>query len=145
MLHFNESLPLFVGLFSVLVDLLVTPSSPTSQKDLYVTLATCHVIAMTSAVSNPIVYGWLNSNIRREFLQLLPASCACSAHRNSSSEGAKAATMGERVLIFVFIVAKNNLTLTSEGRLWKYIHCDSGSVIYCHHTKLNPSCFPCSR
>ncbi|XP_023723743.2 neuropeptide F receptor [Cryptotermes secundus] len=83
-----------LGLFSVLVDLLVTPTAPTSPRGLYVALATCHVVAMTSAVSNPIVYGWLNSNIRREFLQLLPARCACAANRHSSNERAKATTIG---------------------------------------------------
>jgi len=79
----------------VLVDLLVKHSVPMPPRDLYVALATCHVIAMTSAVSNPIVYGWLNSNIRREFLQLLPARCVCTTHRRSSNERAKATTIGE--------------------------------------------------
>ncbi|GFG35484.1 hypothetical protein Cfor_00548 [Coptotermes formosanus] len=83
-----------LGLYSVLVDLLVTPTAPTSPRGLYVALAACHVIAMTSAVSNPIVYGWLNSNIRREFLQLLPARCACATHRRSSNERAKATAIG---------------------------------------------------
>jgi hypothetical protein len=79
----------------VLVDLLVTPTEPTSPRGLYVALAACHVIAMTSAVSNPIVYGWLNSNIRREFVHLLPARCACAAYRRSSNDRAKATTIGE--------------------------------------------------
>ncbi|XP_046382345.1 neuropeptide Y receptor type 2-like [Ischnura elegans] len=47
-----------------------------SANELYVALAVCHATAMTSAVSNPIVYGWLNTNIRHEFVQLLPPKCA---------------------------------------------------------------------
>lgn len=78
----------------MLVDLLVTPTAPASPRGLYVALAACHVIAMTSAVSNPIVYGWLNSNIRREFLHLLPARCACATHRRSSNDRAKATAIG---------------------------------------------------
>jgi hypothetical protein len=100
-----------VGLYSVLVDLLVTPTAPTSPRGLYVALAACHVIAMTSAVSNPIVYGWLNSNIRREFLQLLPARCACATHRRSSNERAKATAIGKwrgasryALLVLVFLL-----------------------------------------
>ncbi|XP_076308814.1 neuropeptide F receptor-like [Tachypleus tridentatus] len=40
-------------------------------KDLYMTFAVCHLIAMTSATSNPILYGWLNTNIRRELIRLV--------------------------------------------------------------------------
>ncbi|XP_067008058.2 neuropeptide F receptor [Anabrus simplex] len=66
------------GLCSILADQLFT-----SSHSLYMAIAVCHVIAMTSAVSNPIVYGWLNSNIRHEFLQLLPDSCTFSLRRNT--------------------------------------------------------------
>lgn len=37
-----------------------------SAKNLYLCFVICHIIAMTSATTNPILYGWLNSNIRRE-------------------------------------------------------------------------------
>ncbi|CAH0387019.1 unnamed protein product [Bemisia tabaci] len=60
-------------------------------QDIYLPLAICHLIAMSSAVSNPIVYGLLNSNIRHELLQLLPKKCvpAPSRHqvrRNATEE-----------------------------------------------------------
>lgn len=59
-----------LGVFSLLSEVI---SPPDSSQSLYVTLAVCHVIAMTSAVSNPVMYGWMNSNIRQELTQLLPA------------------------------------------------------------------------
>ncbi|XP_046664430.1 neuropeptide F receptor-like [Homalodisca vitripennis] len=58
-----------LGIFS-LVSEVVAP--PDSSQSLYLTLAVCHVIAMSSAVSNPVMYGWMNSNIRQELMQLLP-------------------------------------------------------------------------
>lgn len=59
-----------LGVFSLLSEVI---SPPDSSQSLYVTLAICHVIAMSSAVSNPVMYGWMNSNIRQELIQLLPA------------------------------------------------------------------------
>jgi hypothetical protein len=58
--------------FSLVADLYIHMS----PHSLYVALATCHITAMTSAVSNPVVYGFLNSNIRHELCQLLPGRCA---------------------------------------------------------------------
>ena len=34
---------------------------------LYLVFALCHVTAMSTAVTNPLMYGWLNTNFRREF------------------------------------------------------------------------------
>lgn len=68
-----------LSLFSLTAEVLypADPSAPhhVSPQSLYVGFAVCHVIAMSSAVSNPIVYGWFNSNIRKEFLQLLQSKC----------------------------------------------------------------------
>lgn len=43
-----------------------------STENVYIATAVCHLIAMSSAISNPIVYGWLNNNIRRELMTVLP-------------------------------------------------------------------------
>ncbi|EEB15226.1 G-protein coupled receptor, putative [Pediculus humanus corporis] len=67
-----------LGCFSLLADLdgyfgiADTTSLRASSERLYIGLAIVHVIAMSSAISNPIVYGWMNINIRHEFYQLLP-------------------------------------------------------------------------
>ncbi|KAG8198311.1 hypothetical protein JTE90_021562 [Oedothorax gibbosus] len=39
-----------------------------SAENLYLGFVICHIIAMTSTTTNPILYGWLNSNIRKEIL-----------------------------------------------------------------------------
>ncbi|XP_014255781.1 neuropeptide F receptor-like [Cimex lectularius] len=80
-----------LGLFSLWADLLYTADSAKetsfSPESFFVALAACHVIAMSSAVSNPIVYGWLNSNIRRELLQLFSSSCSMNAMREGNGVG----------------------------------------------------------
>ncbi|XP_071540845.1 neuropeptide Y receptor type 6-like [Panulirus ornatus] len=39
---------------------------------LYTVFGACHMIAMSSACINPVLYGWLNTNLRRELLEFLP-------------------------------------------------------------------------
>ncbi|ALC46837.1 NPFR1, partial [Drosophila busckii] len=39
--------------------------------------AICHMIGMSSACSNPLLYGWLNDNFRKEFLEIL-----CRSHES---------------------------------------------------------------
>ena len=44
----------------------------------YALMATCHIVAMLSALLNPLLYGYSNTNIRRE-LRLRSASSAAPA------------------------------------------------------------------
>lgn len=44
------------------------------EKTMTVTYAVCHMFGMSSAVSNPLLYGWLNDNFRKEFEEIL---CCC--------------------------------------------------------------------
>ncbi|XP_054264011.1 neuropeptide F receptor-like [Macrosteles quadrilineatus] len=76
-----------LGIFSLTADIYYSGESYTevTSQDLYVTLAVCHITAMSSAVSNPVVYGWLNTNIRQEFLQLLPSKCANPARQDEGT------------------------------------------------------------
>jgi neuropeptide Y receptor len=39
--------------------------------------AMCHMIGMSSACSNPLLYGWLNENFRKEFKEILASICPC--------------------------------------------------------------------
>lgn len=77
-----------LSLFSLVVDVLYPPESipKVSAETLYVVLAICHIIAMTSAISNPIVYGWLNSNIRNEFLHLFSSKCTSNPNQNNEDQ-----------------------------------------------------------
>ena len=36
----------------------------------YFILGVCHCVAFSSCVSNPVLYGWLNTNLRKEFLKV---------------------------------------------------------------------------
>ncbi|RWS30988.1 Neuropeptide Y receptor type 6-like protein [Leptotrombidium deliense] len=43
-----------------------------------IVFACCHMIGMSSACSNPLLYGWLNDNFRKEFKEIL-APCSHSS------------------------------------------------------------------
>jgi len=38
--------------------------------------AVCHLLVLGSACTNPVLYGWLNDNFRREFVNIFCVSCA---------------------------------------------------------------------
>ncbi|KAL0277603.1 UNVERIFIED_CONTAM: hypothetical protein PYX00_004836 [Menopon gallinae] len=38
-----------------------------NPKTIYVAFAVCHIFAMSTTITNPLLYGWLNPNFRREF------------------------------------------------------------------------------
>ncbi|XP_016970622.1 neuropeptide F receptor [Drosophila rhopaloa] len=57
--------------------------SPVTQ-NMLVRYAICHMIGMSSACSNPLLYGWLNDNFRKEFHELL---CLCSEPTNVALNG----------------------------------------------------------
>lgn len=85
-----------LGSFSLLADLVTSEMMMHgSPQNLYTALAVVHGIAMSSAISNPIVYGWLNSNIRHEFLQLLPARCTACCAKSQDADVAIGATAVE--------------------------------------------------
>ncbi len=39
-------------------------------ENLYLTYAVCHLSSMTSAISNPVMYGFMNENFRQEFVKI---------------------------------------------------------------------------
>ncbi len=45
-------------------------SDPCCSQVYYFTLGLAHVCAMSSTVSNPVLYGWLNTNLRKEFIKV---------------------------------------------------------------------------
>ncbi len=40
----------------------------------------CHLLVLSSACSNPVLYGWLNENFRREFVKVLCKCCKNSSY-----------------------------------------------------------------
>ncbi|OWR47452.1 neuropeptide receptor A4 [Danaus plexippus plexippus] len=51
------------------------------EKSMTITYAICHMFGMSSAVSNPLLYGWLNDNFRKEFEEIL---CCCRQKRQKN-------------------------------------------------------------
>jgi hypothetical protein len=65
--HFLSWLPLnVVNIIFTTFDSEKTPLF-SNIEHLFITYAVCHLASMTSAVSNPILYGFMNENFRREF------------------------------------------------------------------------------
>jgi len=52
----------------------------------------CHLLTLSSACCNPLLYGWLNDNFRREFIKAL--CCCSSAAKASARAGTGATTVG---------------------------------------------------
>ncbi|KAJ6637638.1 Neuropeptide F receptor [Pseudolycoriella hygida] len=51
-------------------------------QDLLVMYAVCHMMGMSSACSNPVLYGWLNENFKKEFREILHLDGACNRGNN---------------------------------------------------------------
>ncbi|XP_063228406.1 neuropeptide F receptor-like [Bacillus rossius redtenbacheri] len=47
------------------------------RRSMMVCYAVCHMMGMSSACSNPLLYGWLNDNFRKEFKEILARACPC--------------------------------------------------------------------
>lgn len=55
------------------------------NQDLLVIYAICHMMGMSSACSNPVLYGWLNENFKKEFREILHLDRACNSGINERS------------------------------------------------------------
>ncbi|KAK4319864.1 hypothetical protein Pmani_009250 [Petrolisthes manimaculis] len=70
-----------LNLYNVVVDL----HNPFGEdtETMLVVYAVCHMAGMSSACSNPLLYGWLNDNFRKEFLEIHGLVCPCCASLTS--------------------------------------------------------------
>ncbi len=68
--HFMSWLPL--NTVNVIITTLDSDDDPLFEdiENLFITYAICHVASMTSAISNPVLYGFMNENFRVEFVSL---------------------------------------------------------------------------
>ncbi|GFR13763.1 neuropeptide F receptor [Trichonephila clavata] len=55
-------------------------------ESLYLGFVVCHIIAMTSTTTNPILYGWFNSNIRKEILTVKDNISSVISNRKRSKQ-----------------------------------------------------------
>lgn len=61
----------------------------------YITYAVCHMMGMSSACSNPLLYGWLNDNFRKEFNEIICCGRDSSYAHPSIRSHSKNKTMPE--------------------------------------------------
>ena len=59
-----------LDLYATFLHVFKIKEHPLSDEIVCIIFGCCHLIAMTSACSNPILYGWLNDNIRAEFQRM---------------------------------------------------------------------------
>ncbi|KAK3095186.1 hypothetical protein FSP39_011183 [Pinctada imbricata] len=62
-----------LNIFNILSDFRFT----LFQRDININLAyvVCHMLVLSSACTNPLLYGWLNENFRSEFIKILCCTC----------------------------------------------------------------------
>lgn len=62
-----------------LYNLIVDFSNPFGDdlETMLVVYAVCHMMGMSSACSNPLMYGWLNDNFKKEFLEIIGIVLPC--------------------------------------------------------------------
>lgn len=65
-----------LNIFNILTDFNIYLFSGTINVNLVYII--CHMLVLSSACTNPLLYGWLNENFRNEFLKIL--CCNCCAH-----------------------------------------------------------------
>ncbi|KAK6621926.1 hypothetical protein RUM44_001733 [Polyplax serrata] len=53
------------------------PEMNQNPKLVYILFAFCHILAMSSTITNPLLYGWLNTNFRREFTTIFARVSSC--------------------------------------------------------------------
>ena len=75
--HFTSWLPLNV--INIVLTMFDSDESPlfTNVEHLYIAYAMCHLASMTSAISNPVLYGFMNDNFRGEFDKIWQRFCKC--------------------------------------------------------------------
>lgn len=68
-----------LNVYNLVADL--TPGIDFNTQPLIVAYAICHMIGMSSACSNPVLYGWLNDNFWKEFKDIM---CIKSNNENTT-------------------------------------------------------------
>ena len=81
-----------LNVYNVVVDLFAYPTEET----MLIVYSCCHMVGMTSALINPLLYGWLNENFRREFLDIAHSIFACIYWPRNSNPPVQHATVRTR-------------------------------------------------
>lgn len=63
----------------------LSPTLRDDRKSFLIVFALCHMVGMSSACSNPLLYGWLNESFRKEFKELF-SCCRKTSSRQGSPD-----------------------------------------------------------
>lgn len=80
--------------------------------DINLAYVICHTLVLSSACTNPVLYGWLNENFRIEFVKVLRCHC-CTVVRGVIKESVCCGPQ-QQVPVIVFTKEKNGNTGQSE-------------------------------
>ena len=75
-----------LNVLNVIVDL--TDPFKNDKQTYLIIYAICHMIGMSSACSNPVLYGWLNENFRKEFKDIWSSVRSCLTGSRPNGIGA---------------------------------------------------------
>ena len=84
----------------------------------YFILGVCHCVAFSSCVSNPVLYGWLNTNLRKEFLKVKMMMMMMMMCKMDKS--AKVVSLLQKCKVCVFCQVARIYWLHSNSKLAKY-------------------------
>ena len=84
--HFTSWLPL--NLANVIITTLDSEENPLFEdiENLYILFAICHIASMTSAISNPVLYGFMNENFLNVFSKFWQSFKECLTPCNFRSD-----------------------------------------------------------
>ena len=68
-----------LNVFNIMADFNLTYLKTIDEKSLVFPI--CHLLVLSSACTNPLLYGWLNENFRREFVSVLCSPCCKSIRK----------------------------------------------------------------
>ncbi|KAG5671907.1 hypothetical protein PVAND_002076 [Polypedilum vanderplanki] len=84
-----------LNFFNLYTDLYFSMNNTQLTQTTYIIYAACHMAGMSSACSNPLLYGWLNSNFRKEFNEIL----CCKKNGNDSYSASQKLRGGESSVV----------------------------------------------
>ena len=96
--HFTSWLPL--NMINIILTMFDSDESPlfTNVEHLYIAYAMCHLASMTSAISNPVLYGFMNDNFRGEFDKIWQRFSKCKKVETSDDNNEAGIELGTHVV-----------------------------------------------
>lgn len=82
------------------------------EENVSVAFVVCHILVLSSACTNPVLYGWLNENFRNEFIKVL--CCKCCYKVKASVQNCCVPIEGTEVPVIIFTRETNGKNGTTQ-------------------------------